>query len=194
MKECLLGAQLLGRGDSFDPRLDPIVRVQAGKLRSRLQRYYDGEGRADTLVIDFPKGGYVPVFRPRTDAAPPVDNLPRARRWRLGWLGLAMLGLAALSAVTWKKWSSASFTPPTFTQLTFATASTAAFPSISREGKLVVFASDRGERGIMDLFIQVVGGVVPVKLARSPATNRQLDISPDGSHLGSHSERDGRAT
>src|SRR5260370_23082175 len=112
LKESLLGTQLFGRGDAFDPRIDPIVRVQAGKLRSRLQRYYDGEARSDTLVIDFPKWGYIPVFRPRTDAAPPADTPAPARRWRLGWLGLALIGLVALSAVTWKKWSTASFTPP----------------------------------------------------------------------------------
>jgi Tol biopolymer transport system component len=191
LKESLLGTQLFGRGDAFDPRIDPIVRVQAGKLRSRLQRYYDGEGRSDTLVIDFPKGGYVPVFRPRTDAAPPADIRTPARRSRLGWLGVALIGLVALSAVTWKKWSTASSTQPTFTQLTFATASTAAFPSISREGKLVVFASDRGERGIMDLFIQAVGGEGPVQLTRSPATNRQPDISPDGTRIVFQSDRDG---
>jgi len=46
LKESVLGTTLFGRGDAFDPRLDPIVRVQAGKLRTRLQQYYEGEGRA----------------------------------------------------------------------------------------------------------------------------------------------------
>src|SRR5258708_28059272 len=116
MKECLLGAQLLGRGDSFDPRLDPIVRVQAGKLRSRLQRYYDGEGRSDTLVIDFPKGGYVPVFRPRGDTSPTsADARSPSGRRKLVWYATGVMALvAALSAVTWQRWP-ASPTPPTFT-------------------------------------------------------------------------------
>ncbi len=75
LKESVLGTTLFGRGDAFDPRLDPIVRVQAGKLRTRLQQYYEGEGRSDALVIEFPKGGYVPVFHARENgaAAPAID-------------------------------------------------------------------------------------------------------------------------
>jgi Tol biopolymer transport system component len=190
LKESMLGTQLFGRGDAFDPRIDPIVRVQAGKLRSRLQRYYDGEGREDTLVIDFPKGGYVPVFRARADAAIPAEVQLPIRRWKPGWLAAGVIPLALVLALTWRKWPSTS-SAPTFTQLTFATASTAAFPSISREGKLVVFASDRGGRGNMNLFIQAVGGEGPVQLTHSASKDRQTDISPDGTRIVFQSDRDG---
>ena len=190
LKESLLGPQLFGRGGAFDPRIDPIVRVQAGKLRSRLQRYYDEEGREDSLVIDFPKGGYVPVFRTRTDAVPPAGPQTGGRRWMPGLLAAGLVPLALVLALTWRKWPSAP-AAPTFTQLTFATASTAAFPSISREGKLVVFASDRGERGSMNLFIQAVGGEGPVQLTHSLFKDRQTDISPDGTRIVFQSDRDG---
>jgi Tol biopolymer transport system component len=65
LKEYTLGVEGLGRGDSFDPRSDPIVRAEASRLRDRLERYYAGEGRGDAVVIELPKGGYVPQFRTR---------------------------------------------------------------------------------------------------------------------------------
>jgi predicted ATPase len=63
LKEYLLGATVLERGDSFDPKADPIVRMQMRRLRERLERYYAGEGRYDLVLIDIPKGTYMPTFR-----------------------------------------------------------------------------------------------------------------------------------
>jgi TolB-like protein/Flp pilus assembly protein TadD len=65
LKEYVLGVQVFGREESFDPRTDPIVRVQARRLRAKLVHYYREEGRADELIIDLPKGGYAPAFRRR---------------------------------------------------------------------------------------------------------------------------------
>jgi TolB-like protein/Flp pilus assembly protein TadD len=65
LKEYVIGVQVFRREDSFDPRTDPIVRVQARRLRAKLVRYYREEGRGDQLVIDLPKGGYAPVFTRR---------------------------------------------------------------------------------------------------------------------------------
>jgi TolB-like protein/Tfp pilus assembly protein PilF len=63
VKEYTLGVQVFQRGAAFDPRLDPIVRVEARKLRGRLTRYYETEGEHDRLRIELPAGGYVPAFR-----------------------------------------------------------------------------------------------------------------------------------
>jgi TolB-like protein/Flp pilus assembly protein TadD len=63
LKEYVVGIQVFGKESSFDPRTDPIVRVQARRLRARLDRYYRTEGRHDELIIDLPKGGYAPVIR-----------------------------------------------------------------------------------------------------------------------------------
>ena len=68
LKEYVIGVQVFGKEPSFDPRTDPIVRVQARRLRTRLARYYRDEGNSDEIVVDLPKGGYAPVFRPRDDA------------------------------------------------------------------------------------------------------------------------------
>ena len=62
IKESVIGVEVLSRSPSFDPKTDPIVRVEAGRLRSRLNTYYQNEGQADPVLISLPKGGYVPEF------------------------------------------------------------------------------------------------------------------------------------
>jgi len=65
LKEYVIGVHVFGKEPSFDPRTDPIVRVQARRLRAKLVRYYQEDGRSDEVIIDLPKGGYAPVFKPR---------------------------------------------------------------------------------------------------------------------------------
>ena len=87
-KEYLVGVEVFDRGPAYDPRIDPIVRVEARRLRAKLKAYYASAGRDDQLRIEFPKGSYSPVFRFRpsrqiksnsaTDAAIavlPLENL-----------------------------------------------------------------------------------------------------------------------
>src|SRR5262245_59684391 len=63
IREYTLGVYVFDRGDNFNPRLDPIVRVQARNLRSRIAKYYETLGAGDPIRIELPKGTYVPVFR-----------------------------------------------------------------------------------------------------------------------------------
>ena len=65
LKEYVVGVQVFGKEESFDPRTDPVVRVQARRLRARLAQYYQEEGQSDEVVIDLPKGGYTPIFTKR---------------------------------------------------------------------------------------------------------------------------------
>jgi serine/threonine-protein kinase len=101
LKEYTLGADGLGRGADFDPRVDPIARVEASRLRGRLELYYATEGAADDAVIVLPKGGYVPQFVPRareslsrtaTSESQLLPVLPPARK--IG--SRAVLGFASL--------------------------------------------------------------------------------------------------
>src|SRR5580658_90493 len=71
IKELVIGVEALGRNTSFDPKSDPIVRVEAGRLRERLRSYYEGEGEADSVLISLPKGGYAPEFSERRLSAAP---------------------------------------------------------------------------------------------------------------------------
>lgn len=64
LKESLIGLEVFDRRPSvYDPGTDPIVRVQASRLRARLAEYYKGEGSEDPLVIELPRGHYIPTFR-----------------------------------------------------------------------------------------------------------------------------------
>ena len=78
LKEYVIGAQVFRKEESFDPRTDPIVRVQARRLRAKLIRYYREEGRADALMFDLPKGGYAPVFKHRDARPAPRPTLSAA--------------------------------------------------------------------------------------------------------------------
>jgi TolB-like protein/predicted Zn-dependent protease len=74
LKEYTVGVQVFKRGPQFDPRLDTIVRVEARKLRTRLAKYYQGEGKLNPLRIALSSRGYVPIFR----APDLVSALPEA--------------------------------------------------------------------------------------------------------------------
>jgi TolB-like protein/Tfp pilus assembly protein PilF len=65
LKEQLVGVEVFDRKGDYDPRTDPIVRVEARRLRAKLKAYYTSTGRTDGLLIDLPKGAYVPSFRIR---------------------------------------------------------------------------------------------------------------------------------
>jgi serine/threonine-protein kinase len=71
LKEIIIGLEVFDKPPSYDPRLDPIVRVEARRLRAKLAAYYQSEGQHDDLIIELPKGAYAPVFRPRI---PPAET------------------------------------------------------------------------------------------------------------------------
>jgi TolB-like protein len=68
-KERLIGMEVFGRPADYDAGADPVVRVEARRLRRKLAEYYDGDGREDPLEIRLPKGGYLPTFEARTSKA-----------------------------------------------------------------------------------------------------------------------------
>jgi hypothetical protein len=67
LKEWVIGTDVYSRGKDFDPRLDPIVRTEIRRLRRKLREYFETEGRGDAVVIEVPKGSYIPCFRDRCD-------------------------------------------------------------------------------------------------------------------------------
>ncbi len=75
IKEFTIGLEVFGRKASFDPQLDSIVRVQARKLRERLQAYYESEGAREPFRIEYRKGSYVPHFVPCAAEGAPSRTL-----------------------------------------------------------------------------------------------------------------------
>jgi hypothetical protein len=99
VREQEIGVVVFGRPADFDPSEDTLVRVQASQLRKRLLQYFAAEGAAEPIVIEIPKGTYMPVFRPRE--APVVEPAPaeapppaKGVDWRL-ILGPVVVLLAA---------------------------------------------------------------------------------------------------
>jgi TolB-like protein len=79
IKAYAIATSVFGRDESFDPQLDSIVRIEAGRLRRSLERYYLTEGRKDLIRIDIPRGRYMPMFN-RADPEPVAkkpDRLPK---------------------------------------------------------------------------------------------------------------------
>ncbi|MGA2169463.1 MAG: hypothetical protein ABSG62_14735 [Terracidiphilus sp.] len=62
LKEYTIGVEAMSRPRDFDPKADPIVRVQIHRLRQKLKEYYDADGLHDRIVIEIPKGQYLPIF------------------------------------------------------------------------------------------------------------------------------------
>lgn len=103
IKEVVIATDLYGRAADYDPKIDSIVRVEASRLRTKLQSYYDEAGSGDAIRIVVPKGTYVPQFEQQAQQTPPViavepvvpSNPPRSRNPLIvaGLCGFAMLGL-----------------------------------------------------------------------------------------------------
>lgn len=71
-----IGEAVFGRSDDYDTSLDNIVRVNASELRKRLEHYFENEGAQEALVVEIPRGAYIPIFSRRP--LPSRDELPQS--------------------------------------------------------------------------------------------------------------------
>jgi len=106
LKGYSIGLAVFGRDETFDPQTDSVVRLEAGRLRRDLERYYLTEGRDDPILIEVPKGAYVPVFTarsPETVRAPTLPVWPRrmAHHPRAAIGAAAVAAFAAVAVPTW---------------------------------------------------------------------------------------------
>ncbi len=113
LKEYQIATEVLGRPAHFDPQSDSTVRVQAGRLRSKLAEYYASEGVEDLLVIELPKGSYALALHeraaadPRLRAEPPAHSEPAqsaaATHSATSWLLplVSTLLVIALGGIAW---------------------------------------------------------------------------------------------
>src|SRR6266702_97950 len=143
LKEYTVGAEAFGRGESFDPRTDTIVRAEASRLRSRLERYYAAEGRDDSILIALPKGGYIPQFMDRRLSAEP-NVIPAAKNaknnnedhkrlhpTRLAWIKIAATTAALLlTAGAVFLWQHRTQAPPSPTKMCWCSRTSPTPPAI----------------------------------------------------------------
>lgn len=112
LKEYQIATEEFGRPPEFDPAVDSMVRVQAGRLRAKLVEYYATEGAEDSLRIELPKGAYTLSFHhrqpgethphPSENAEDDLHHSPRTatpRGWLLAVVTLSVLLVAALAAL-----------------------------------------------------------------------------------------------
>lgn len=124
LKEYSVGMEVFDRDDKYDPRVDSIVRVEAGRLRSRLEEYYGADGADDDVRISLPRGAYVAQFEHRRPA-PVTDPIPIAtaagpqpRAWAAWALGAVLVGIVTGIAV-WLGGARATPDPPSVAVLAF---------------------------------------------------------------------------
>jgi hypothetical protein len=104
-KEYVIATQVLGRGAGFDPQTDPTVRVQIGRLRSKLAEYYMAQGAADPLLLEIPKGRHEVTFSYRTNGDRPkaegVAGPPTGPRDLLRRIAALALTATVAAGMTW---------------------------------------------------------------------------------------------
>lgn len=71
-----IGSHVFHRPDSYDTSIDNIVRTNVSDLRKRIEAYFNSEGLHEALILEIPRGSYVPVFRPRAADPEPAQDTP----------------------------------------------------------------------------------------------------------------------
>ena len=199
LKESVLAHELYGKGTDFDGGADPVVRVDARRLRDKLRE--DHDGRSDPVVITLPKGNYVPVFEANsaspTHTAPPVVpaepqqtlQVPNFRLARIAVSALAIVAAVIVAAVAWR-----ALTPVSAPALLLPLASypgVEGAPALSPDGNLVAFAwSGHAEVGPTDIYVKAVESEALRRLTQTPDSETSPAWSPDGHSIAF--VRDGR--
>ena len=93
VKEYTIGVEACGKPPSYDPQKDASVRVQVGRLRQKLQEYYQKDGLEDPILLDLPKGRFTVLFSARPAASVPVNPIRKR-------LSAAVAGLRSASRLT----------------------------------------------------------------------------------------------
>jgi len=164
-----IAVEIFGRPDTFDPTVDPLVRVEAARLREKLREYYGTDGQDDPIHIGLPKGTYTPHIefcqpatpgprpdrpntttpdRPLGPSQGPVAAQPRWRKTPLGFLAasIAAVLLALLAGFTaWKWWT------PSNSLSEKASIAVLPFENIGNEAKWDRFADGITEDIVTDL-------------------------------------------
>src|SRR5690349_13058643 len=179
LKEYVIGVEILKRGDTFNPREDPCVRVVAGRVRSKLAEYYQGPGQSDPVRIDLPRGGYIPVFEHRpgvmtaeADPAAHADGQkgrhssaerPENRKRHVVGIGLVCsMALAGIGA--WWSFSRTGVAPrQTLTPVPLTSyPGMEAQPTFAPNGNYVAFTWDGEKRDNSDIYVQQLGRDRPI--------------------------------
>jgi adenylate cyclase len=165
LKAYNVAQEVFDRPATFDPLIDPLVRIEAARLRDKLREYYETDGQSDPIRIDLPKGSYIPHFEFRQPATPdprldrpdattpdqrlvqgPVASHPRSRTTPLLAAYIIAVLLVLLAGYSAWRWSN-PFTP--FSEK--ASIAVLPFDNIGNESKWDRFADGITEDIVTDL-------------------------------------------
>ncbi len=185
IKAFSVATDVLGRDASFDGSTDPVVRIEAGRVRRALELFYLTAGADDPIVITIPKGGYVPTFTWRTRLPPahvaPADPQRQSQaRSRPAWRRVA--GAAALALLLAGAGLIARFSPAPVTALEAVTH--ARTPALSR---LLVspFSADAGAprgppiaQGLTDEVVRQLAAFREIEVVAGPLVAARGQAEP----------------
>ena len=197
LKETLIATQVYEKPADYDPRVDSTVRVEASKLRQRLQHYYEGTGADDQIRLSIPKGAYqIQWGRPGLATPQEPAPLPAPSRWaggthwRHAFFLMSGLMLAGVVFVTTRSGGSSDSSIKKVSRLT-EPASFSISPAISPRGDFAIYSSDRDGGGVLNLWSQPLDGGPAVRLSRSAFNHYGPSISSDGRKVVFRSEEEG---
>jgi hypothetical protein len=177
LKAYNIALEVFDRPETFDPIVDPLVRVEAARLRGKIREYYGAAGRGDPIRIDLPKGAYTPHIefcQPGSVAAQP--------RWRKTPVGFLTASIAVLltllaSVTTWNWWIPSTSLPEK------AAIAVLPFENIGNESKWNRFADGITEDIVTDLSHSKDLFVV-ARNSTEAYRGKPADVRTDGRDLG----------
>ena len=110
LKEYRLGLEVFDRASDFDPRLDPVVRMTARRLRTKLEEYYEDEGAKQPIRIHVPKGGYGATFLSAVIQPSPQKSEGLSRRRLIAIATVAAL-LSVIMLAGLRRWTTPAPSP-----------------------------------------------------------------------------------
>jgi len=129
-----------------------------------------------------------------TEFSPQTASAGRARRFGWAAVAAACVAGALLVYLVLRVWSGTGASRASIgavLRMVTADSGLTGYPAISRDGKLIAFASDRAKEDNLDIWVQQVGGRDPIRLTKDPADESDPDFSPDGTMIAFRSEKDG---
>jgi Tol biopolymer transport system component len=200
IKEYLIGVEVFDKPDSFDPQTDSTVRSEAVKLRARLARYYESEGRHQPILISIRKGGYVPAFEFReiglavesvgitkgagpdsTTAGPGSIALVVRSLHRYLWAA-GVLTILLMSA-SWLWYAARAMPAPALPIQPVPLTSYPGQelqPTFSPDGNRIAFVWDGDKQDNLDIYVKQIGSEAPVRITNDPGADSDPAWSPDG--------------
>ncbi len=195
LKEFVIAVEALDRDQTFDPRIDSLVRVEVSRLRSRLKAYYE-ESSPGGVRIELHPGGYAPVFvKPGTDLAQNELAQQSAKAasspLRL-WLAASAIAVGLVLAGFWV--FAGRLGPPKEIRVLNGHRLTAysgitAYGALGPGSKWIVCASDRGDAQHLHLWRYPIEGGEPLQLTSGPQNDTAPAVSPDGKWIAFESTR-----